>query len=292
MRNRWKEMLSAAVALTLLPVGCALGQKGSLSEKEDIVRSFKLASPDHRQLVVDNIDGEIEVTGYDGETIELVAHRQFRGENEEKLAEAKREIRLDIKEEKNKLILYVDAPWRTGDRGINYKGWHYYGYDARFDFELKVPKRIGIFLSTVNHGTVMVNNIVGDCEVRNVNGGIEMEGIDGAASVRTVNGPVKVGFVKNPGADCSFKTVNGKIEVRLQDGLNCDMRLKTFNGHVYTDYDFTSVPGTERTKEERRGMRTVFRRNESYSARIGKGGPEFSFDTLNGNIYVLKEGER
>jgi hypothetical protein len=41
-------------------------------------------------------------------------------------------------------------------------------------------------------------------------------------------------------------------------------------------------------KEEKRGMRYVYRRNRAYSVRVGKGGPEFSFDTLNGSIYVLK----
>ena len=71
--------------------------------------------------------------------------------------------------------------------------------------------------------------------------------------------------------------------------LNADIRLKTFNGSVYTDFDVTSVPRVDRTVEVRNGTRRVYRRGEYQTVRVGKGGPEFSFDTLNGSIYVLRK---
>ena len=287
MKRRWIMILAIGMGLWIVPVSCALGQKHARSEKEKIEKSFRLQAADQRQLVIDNINGEINVVGYDGETIELVAHREIKAESNEKIEEAKREVTLEIKEEKNKLILFVDAPWRTRD-GFNDRGWHYYGYDVIYDFELKVPHKISLYLKTVNHGKILVKDVEGEFEVRNVNAGIEMTGIDGPALVRTVNGPIKVSFVKNPGDECSFKTVNGKIEVVLHDGLNADIKLKTFNGSVYTDFDVTSVPRNDRTVEVRNGSRRIYRRGEYHTVRAGKGGPEFSFDTLNGSIYVLK----
>jgi hypothetical protein len=77
--------------------------------------------------------------------------------------------------------------------------------------------------------------------------------------------------------------------VVLHDGLNADMKLKTFNGKVYTDFDFSSLPREDRTVEERQGPLRIYKRRDSYTVRVGKGGPEFSFDTLNGSIYVLKQ---
>jgi hypothetical protein len=287
MRRLWIEILLISCGLMVLPVGCAVGQRNAHSDREEIKRSFRLADTDHRQLVVDNINGEINVVGYDGDSIELVAHKEIKAESDEKIEEAKREVKLEIKEEKNKIILYVDAPWRSGD-GIHYRGWHYYGYDVTYDFDLKVPHKISLYLKTVNHGKVLVQSVEGEFEVNNVNAGIEMSDINGPALVRTVNGPIKVSFTKNPGSECSFKTVNGKIEVVLQDGLNADMKLKTFNGKVYTDFDVSSVPREDRTIGERKGSRWIYRRGGSQTVRVGKGGPEFSFDTLNGSIYVLK----
>ena len=283
--SKWPFLMCCV--LIVMPVGCALGQRDALSQKDDLKQSFRLADGDHRQLVVDNINGAINVVGYDGETIELVAHREIKAESDEKIAEAKQDVRLDMKQEKNKLILYVDAPWRTGD-GVNYKGWHYYGYDVIYDFELRVPHKTSLYLKTINKGKVTVQSVEGDFEVNDVNAGIEMTEIDGPAIVRTVNGPIKVSFTKNPSADCSFKTVNGKIEVVLHDGLSADMRLKTFNGKVYTDFETESLPRDEKVVEKHEGSRRIYKRGDSYAVRIGNGGPEFSFDTLNGNIYLLK----
>jgi len=99
---------------------------------------------------------------------------------------------------------------------------------------------------------------------------------------------VRVSFTKNPEGECKFKTVNGKVEVTLHDGLNADLDFKTFNGRVYSDFDITALPRKPITVENRTGKRTIYRRGDSYSVRVGRGGPGFSFDTLNGSIYVLK----
>jgi hypothetical protein len=286
MKLRWNMILMLAGSCLLAIVGTSSAQK--LHENEDIHRTLKFA-PDvqQRQLVVDNISGEISVTGYDGSDVELVAHRAIDGESQEKIEQAKRDVVLDIKEAGNKVILYVDAPWRCKD-GINYRGWHYYGYDVWYDFELKVPHKTSLYLKTVNHGKVVVDDVEGEFEVRDVNAGIEMTRIDGPVKAITVNGPVKISFIRNPQSDCSFKTVNGKVEVALHDGLDADLAFKTFNGQVYTDFAVTNLPRKLGTIEERKGRRTVYRRGDFFSVRAGKGGPEFSFNTLNGNIYVLK----
>jgi hypothetical protein len=288
MRNRWLEILLIGGGLVVVPLGGAIGQRNALSDREEIKKSFTLVSTDHRQLVVDNINGEINVVGYDGDTIELVSRKEIRAESNEKIEEAKQDVSLDIKEEKNKLILYVDAPWRAGEEG-NYKGWHYYGYDVIYDFDLKVPHKMSLFLKTVNHGKVMVRSVEGEFEVTNVNGGIEMSDINGPAVVKTVNGPIKVSFAENPGSGCSFKTINGKIEVVLHDGLNADMKLKTFNGKVYSDFEVSTLPQENKTVEEHNGSRRIYRRGDSSTVRVGKGGSELVFDTLNGSIYVLKK---
>ncbi|HCA79328.1 MAG TPA: hypothetical protein DEP53_06290 [Bacteroidetes bacterium] len=287
MKHRCLKPVLIGCGLLIVTAGCAFGQKHALSEKEKIEKSFRLSAADNRQLVIDNINGEINVVGYDGGTIELVASREIRAESKEKIEEAKQEVKLEIREEKNKIILYVDAPWRNRD-GVNYRGWHYYGYDVIYDFDLKVPHKMSLYLKTINHGKVLVRGVEGEFEVSNVNAGIEMSDINGPALVRTVNGPIKVSFTRNPGSECSFKTVNGKIEVALHDGLNADIKLKTFNGKVFTDFDVSSVPRDERTVEVRKGSRRIYRRGDFHTVRVGKGGPEFSFDTLNGSIYVLK----
>jgi opacity protein-like surface antigen len=287
MKHRRKATGAAVLALLIAAAVPVTAQRNSLSEKDEIRKTFQLVDDNHRQLVVDNMSGEIAVTGYDGTAIELVVHREIKAEDSDKIGEAKRDVNLEMKQEKDKVILYVDAPWRDGE-GMNYKGWHYYGYEVIYNFEIKVPRQISLYLKTVNHGKVLVRGVEGEFEVRNVNAGIEMSDITGSARVKTVNGPIKVSFTQNPKSGCSFKTVNGKIEVVLHDGLNADVKLKTFNGKVYSDFDVQALPRDNTTVEDRKGSRRIYRRGDSYAVRVGKGGPEFSFDTLNGSIYVLK----
>ncbi|HTP12110.1 MAG TPA: hypothetical protein VMM37_00700, partial [Bacteroidota bacterium] len=177
-----------AVSVFLILPSLGLGEK--VEDKQEIRKTLHFQSSAlPRRILVDNIRGSIDVQGYDGDSVELVVHRTNFAESDDKLDEAKKDVTVDIKEEKDRILLYVDAPWRTSE-GINYRGWRYYGYDVECDFELKVPRKTDFYVKTVNDGDVTVRGLEGDFEVKNVNGGIEMEDVAGAGIAGTVNGPV------------------------------------------------------------------------------------------------------
>ena len=270
----------------LLFLGAAAGRPDS-EEREEIRKSLRFPEGSGtRQIVVDNINGSIEVTGYDGTEIQLVAHRVSYGNSAEKLLQAKTRITLDIREEPGKVTLYVNTPWRC-EEGGSYRRREDYGFDADFDFELKVPFKTDFSLRTVNKGEITVKNLEGSFEVSNVNGAIAMSGIAGDGLASTVNGEVEVSFTRVPGSRCGFRTVNGSIEVGFPSGLSADLNMKTFNGEVYSDFDVTGVPRTP-LAPEKIGRRTLYRGNEFFTVRAGKGGPEMFFETLNGDIRILQ----
>ena len=280
-----KIIIAVLTAVTFL--GAAAG-RSDMSEKEEIRKTLHFSgggSPN--QIVVDNISGSIEVVGYDGNDVQLVAHRTSYGASAEKLRESKEKISLDIREEPGKIILYVKTPWRCDDGSPSYRRRDDDGFDADFDFELKVPSGTDFYLKTVNKGRITVSNMNGAFEVSNVNGGIGMSGIAGAGLVSTVSGKLGVRFRKNPDSRCWFKTVNGSIEVEVPGELSADLMLKTFNGEVYSDFDVTGLP-RKASSPERIGRRTVYRGDEFFSVRAGKGGPEMLFETLNGDIRILR----
>jgi hypothetical protein len=258
------------------------------SEKEEIQKTlrFPAGGTTHR-LVVDNINGSIDVVGYDGSDIQLVAHRTSYGASADRLEESRKKITLDIREEPGEIILYINTPWRCGDGSVSYRERGEYGFDANFDFELMVPTKTDFSLRTVNKGSITVRKMNGIFEVHNVNGRIEMTEVSGAGLVTTVNGKLKVTFSRNPGSRCGFKTVNGSIEVGVPDDLSADLKLKTFNGEVYTDFNVTGLP-RQPLAPEKVGRRTVYRGNEFFAVRAGNGGPEMMFETLNGDIRILK----
>jgi DUF4097 and DUF4098 domain-containing protein YvlB len=161
-------------------------------------------------------------------------------------------------------------------------------YDVRYDFTVRVPRDAALRLCTINGGDVIVAGTQGDFEVDNVNGLIEMKAVGGAGSAHTVNGPITVTFTANPKRETSFKTVNGNVDVTFRDGLAADFSMKTFNGGLFTDFDAQPLASTATTSGERRNGRFVYRANEFTRVRVGSGGPQITFETLNGNVRARR----
>lgn len=62
------------------------------------------------------------------------------------------------------------------------------------------------------------------------------------------------------------------------------------NGAFYTDFpDVELLPPTVTKNQEKRGDGTIYKMNKDTKMRIGTGGKQFKFETLNGNIYIKKQ---
>ena len=259
---------------------------------EDAKETIRQTLPAAARLEVDNVHGYIHVSGYSGSEIQMVAEKTIQAESAERLEAAKREVKLDVSRAGDTVTLYVDGPFRChcndNRRGVNENGHR--GYHVTFDFEIKVPAATFLRIATVNGGDIRVENTTGDFDVSNVNRGIEMTEVGGAGRVHTVNGGIKVLFAKNPASECSFGTVNGSIETSFRPSLSADVMVKTFNGHAYTDYDVTAMP-RKVSAGERRDGKFVYRSDDFNGMRIGNGGPELKYDTLNGSIRIINRGK-
>jgi hypothetical protein len=279
---------TTAMKTLLILMGALSLAYGDQEAKETIRQMLPAAA----RLEVDNVHGYIHVTGYNGNEIQMVAEKTINAESAERLEAAKREVKLDVSRAGDTLTLFVDGPFRChcdeNRWGVNERGHR--GYHVTFDFEIKVPAATFLRIGTVNGGDIRVENTTGDFDVSNVNRGIEMTEVAGAGHVHTVNGGIKVLFAKNPAGECSFGTVNGSIETSFRPNLSADVMVKTFNGHAFTDYDVTSLPRKVAAAERRDG-KFVYRSNDFNGMRIGNGGPELKYDTLNGSIRIVNRGK-
>jgi hypothetical protein len=253
---------------------------------EEIQKTLHFTEAGRRKFVLDNFSGSVRVTGTGGNEVVVTAHKTIRAESERKIDQAKQEVTLAIQEEPDRIVLYVDAPWRDKDGGSNYRGFDYYGYEVEYEFDVKVPSKTDFFVRTINGKEISVEAMEGEFKVENVNGKIVMTNVAGSGNVSTVNGGIKATFTKNPDGEVSFRTVNGNLDIGFPKNLAADLKLKTFNGEVYSDYPVTSLPSSVRPVVKESNRRRIYRKSDSFSVRVGKGGPELSFDTLNGNIYI------
>ncbi len=241
--------------------------------------------PAARLVILDNINGSIEATGYDGNDLQVEAGRRIQAETPERLDAARKEVKLDMQQSGDTVKLFVDGPFRCNcNEGRNSSSRHQ-GYTVYYDFKLKVPRAARIDLYTVNHGEIVVRGIGGAFDVHNVNGRIEMTDMGGSGKAHTVNGPVKVTFTRNPTAASSFETVNGNVDVTFRKGLSADVRMQTMHGGMYTDFEVSTLP-LEPAASEKQDGKFVFRRGGATGVRIGSGGVEVKLKTLNGEIFV------
>ena len=278
--NAKSILFASLLALVVIPAAHCRDR----FDREEIKRTFPAANI--KRLLVDNISGAIVVIGKQTSEIRIVAKRTIQGESDEKIAEAKEDVKLELNQERDRLEIIVQAPWRTRD-GVNWRGKEFYGYDVRYDFEIEVPQELVLFLRTVNEGDIDVQNVRGRFDFKNVNGAIAAKGLGAEGIAHTINGPIDLSFIVAPHEKCSFKTINGRIDAEFPKKFSAEMRFKTMNGKVYSDFEFEELGPESGTMERKYGKR-IYRRGENSRIRIGRGGPEMSFETLNGSINILK----
>ncbi len=259
-----------------------------IEDHETIRKSFTPTASNAKKLLIDNITGSIHVTGYAGSEIQVTTERRTRAESNEALAEAKRDVKLDVSQQGNYVRFYEDGPFRGGEGNLNYRGDKYYGYRVSFEYEVQVPFATELILRTINNGDISVSGTTASFDLHNLNGAITLDRVSGSGTVNTLNGSVKAHFAKNPTEATSFKTLNGQVDVYFRPGLSADMQFKTFNGHVYTDFDVAalSVPAAE---SDSKNGKFIYRSNRSSVGRVGRGGPRLSFEAFNGNIRLHTE---
>jgi DUF4097 and DUF4098 domain-containing protein YvlB len=238
-----------------------------------------------RELVIDNISGFIEVTASTGNSVEMDIEKTLSGESADRLSLARKEISLSTTQEGGLVRLLVDGPFRChcSDNSVSFHGHQV--YDFNYNFKVRVPRDVKLELRTVNNSRISVEGTAGDYTVSNVNGPIEMKDVEGSGTVHTVNGEVKVLYARNPTAATSFRTVNGSLDISFRAGLNADVKMKTLNGGLYTDFDVSALPVAATSPEYRNG-KFVWSSRRMTGVRIGRGGPELQFETLNGNVMI------
>jgi DUF4097 and DUF4098 domain-containing protein YvlB len=293
MRKNYLVCAVAAAMLSVMPVSTKAADRDhdwdyqyTVKEEQTVRNSFPVTGSGKHRLVVDNIFGSVEVVGTSGNQVQMVVTETYRGETQQKVELAKKEVSLDTSTDDGTVRLYVNGPFRCNCNN----GWgsnEHKGYVVKMDFKLEVPSNVELEVSTVNDGNITVKGMAGEFRVHNVNGNIDMTDVAAGGMAKTVNGHVKVSFRENPKANSEFSSINGEVALSFAQNLSADFRFKNFNGGIYTDYELTQLPAQAAT-EERKNGRFVYRADRFTGGRVGTGGPEIKVENLNGAIRILQ----
>lgn len=257
--------------------------------------TWKKTMPKTNTLIVDNINGSVKVKGTNGNTIELTAEKLITGFTKKDVAQGSKETVMKAFAKNDTTVFHVQNPYiryrrnRNNSRGYGYQ-WDDWGqekdYEFKFNITVSVPANTNLIIRTINQGNIRINNTKGDLVATNVNGSVYLENIQGKTKARTINGQLKASYTKVPDKNSSYYSLNGNIRVKYPKNLSAELRFKSFNGDFYTDYDVEYLPTKVTAKKTSRGKRKIYKVNEFTSVKVNKGGNIFTFETLNGNIYI------
>ncbi|HVN59160.1 MAG TPA: hypothetical protein VMT63_12750 [Bacteroidales bacterium] len=280
--------LLLAIYLALVSVFLP-GNAAANEFREHISREFSLQNNGHtKNLLVYNFSGFIKVEGYAGDKIVMEIDKEITAGSENDLATGKKELKLSYDLTDDSITAYLEAPYDTRPRNSYHKRCNCDPpYSFKLDFTIRVPSGMNLTLSTVNDGVVSAKLVWGNLNLCNVNGEIWAEKIKGKTSAHTVNGDVNISYLSNPSEESSFYTVNGDITVTFQPDLSANLEFRSMNGQFYTNFpDAHLIPLPSRKYEEESGGSRIYRLSRATVFRFGKGGKDFNFETLNGDIFI------
>lgn len=264
--------------LLILALALALASPAARAQEDESI-SVPLSDPSKPARVrVGLTMGSIRVEAWDG--AEVLVNVSTKIEPVEKRKEERSDgLRripntshgLTVEEKNNRVDISTDS-WNRATR-----------------LEIKVPRRTSLDLSTVNAGDVEVRGVAGELELSNTNGSITALDVSGSVVANTVNGEIKVTLTAvTPDKPMSFSNLNGDIDVTFPASLKADLRMRSDMGDILTDFDFEAVATTRKESDGGDGKGFRMKIEKQIEAKVGGGGPEFTFKNFNGDIVIRK----
>ena len=217
------------------------------------------------RISLENINGDIRITGDEGDTVTIVARKQA----------GKQEYMDELK-----IVVDADSDYiRIETRHpSNLTSWFNWGnnHSGSVSYELTVPTGVNLDkISTVN-GDIEIRSMSGKVKAETVNGDLVATGLVSDVDLETVNGGVNAEFDTLAGSQrVSVEAVNGRIVLALPADTSARVHAETVNGSIDVD-DF--------------GLKTDkgFIGHEC-DGQIGNGDARISLDTVNGSIRIVKK---
>lgn len=259
----------------------------SKQDKVMINKTYEISSPTELNMIVDNIFGSVAIEPSDDNKVYLSLEIAINASSDRLMEQAKRDLSLGEIFRNDSLMLYPKAPFIKRCSWKNFSGFNMQNepnYQFSYQFKLKVPKQAMIQAKTVNKGDVLVKNMDGPIDAGNVNGKIDIVNAKNVMRASTVNGDVTINFVEAPKEAIDFHTVNGDFNFELPKNFNAKVFFDSMNGSLYTSFDYQSIsPKVERSTEGGK-----FKIGTKSGVEIGSGGPELSFKSINGDVYLKR----
>lgn len=268
MINKLYGALLLLIALMFVAVsGCIV--QGPL-ETEQFTGDYEVG--ENTVLEVRNVNGDIEINKWDGNSVKLDAIKRTR-EGKEEL----QKVEIIVTESDNEIKIEAKYP-------------PYQDVRVSVDMNIQVPGTVTVDFVRTSNGDVHISDVKGDVRGSSTNGHVTIDNVDGYVKADTTNGIINIQGTKGIGDlettngnifaqvldfedDIKIKTTNGNIDLEMNPSLNADIEMRTSNGKISVKDITLTLSESEATYLE---------------GKLGEGGNEVKVTTTNGNIDLNK----
>lgn len=256
---------------------------------QEMTKTFD--TPEGCDLVIKNVEGKIEVTGWDKPQTQIIVVKHSD------------DIEVEISQDGRKVI----AKTKSENGFMDWVGR--LGKNKAVDYTVCVPHSSNIKVKCVTgpirvaevKGAVRVENVDGQTDLDNVSGEVEAKSVNGALKAANLNGSAKLnavnGTLKVQGGALdalNTETVNGTIKIDAALSSEGHYSFKTVNGncHLNVQEGFrarVSAHGVNLHVKCTQPAQTIKKQFGSWQGTIGSGdGPtaHVSFHTVNGSLHI------
>lgn len=256
LRCRQIVARAAGLAGTLLLVSmCAWANTDQV-----FVQTYPLAKGGH--FTLDNINGSVQVEGWDRDEVEVRAVKTAAAANGEDVDA----VQIEVDSQPSKIAVHTHYPGGPGA-------------DVGVEYHIHVPNRVLLGkVGTVN-GSVRVRGVDGGGELSSVNGDVEVTDSSGRFNAKTTNGDLhlELRHLQN-GEPMDLETVNGSVSLGLPSDARADIEGQNMNGDFYSEVPVTPVT-----------LAGALPGSRAFHGRFGRGGGPISVRTVNGGIRLFVE---
>jgi Toastrack DUF4097 len=249
--TRRYDSLGAAFLGGLLALFLAISAHAQVSQ--EFHRTVSL--PSNGRVSLDNVNGDVEITGWDRNEVQIDAVKRAR--DQQRLDEAQIEVEAGSD--------YVKV--RT-----QYPHNHTNNNPASVHYTLHVPQNARLDRISLVNGALTVQKVVGGVDASLVNGKAHISDLSGEASISSVNGSIEANYASLSNVrEIRLKSVNGSVELGLPASPNADVKASTVNGGIKSDFPLT-VQGSFV--------------GHNVNGTLGSGGTRIDLSNVNGSIHI------
>lgn len=279
-----------SVLLILLSSQLIFGQE---TFEQTIKETLSFSNSD-KLISVHNINGSVHIEGYSGSEAIIEAEQFVKMKRRGDIEDAISELNLKMIEDDGIVLVYVEVPHSSFNQNRRKYEFDNYNHGKRryhynYDITVKVPYNTNVEVSTINDGSLLVENIqASTIDANNLNGKLSLENVAGQIKANALNKDIDVVYSKNPTEESWFNALNGDVNITVPNDLDADVTFYSLNGGFYSNLDASAKRGALIKTVSNNKKRTKYKLSSKDHFIVGSGGPHLHFDLLNGDVNLMK----